>query len=148
MASIKTPAAPKDKLDSHSHAVPKQINFSSIVSEIAPIVSLPDSPLQTRVPDDCPCVRMLFGLIAQIPKRKKTVTLGTKGTVVDLRQITPQINLLEPKQSRVKIAPGEQNDIKPAPPAIDAVEERIKPFILPEGKVKVCVDQSAQTKAN
>jgi hypothetical protein len=91
---------------------------------------------------------MLFSLIAQIQKQKENVAaLGTKGTVVDMRQITPQRNLQEPKKSPVKIAPDEQNDIKPANPTEDAIEERIKPFTLPERKVKVCVDQSAQTRA-
>ena len=53
--------------------------------DIPPIGAHQDSPAETRVPDDCPCVKMLFALISQIPKRKDILMLVTKGTLMDIR---------------------------------------------------------------
>ena len=67
---------------------PKQIiNFVPILSEIPPVEALSDAPSETERPD-CSCVKMLFALISQIPKKEK-VALVTKGTLMDSRQLIP-----------------------------------------------------------
>jgi hypothetical protein len=38
-------------------------------------MAVPDSKAETRVLDDCHCVRMMFALIAKIPKKEKVAVL-------------------------------------------------------------------------
>jgi hypothetical protein len=78
-------------------ASPKQIiiKFLPILGEIQPVMALADTPAETRVHEDCPCVRMMFALIAKIPKAR-IPEVKTKEIPRDFSQITAQTNLPEP----------------------------------------------------
>jgi hypothetical protein len=85
LTGIPIPTAPLALKGYPKIVVPKNTNRVPIMADIPPIGAHRDTPAETRVPDDCPCVKMLFALITQIPKRKEIVHVVTKGTLMEIR---------------------------------------------------------------
>ena len=98
MIDVIIPAAPLELSSLSQMASPQQIiKILPIINEIQPMVSHPYTPAETRVPDDCPCVRMMFALIAKIPK-PRIPEVKTKESPSDFRQIIPLDNLPVPRR--------------------------------------------------